>query len=1148
MLLFNEERNLAQALKSTVNPIASILSVWAEHQPQLELCNRLNQNNLEAISVSGLEGSSPAILVSTLANTQKKVILVITQSSAEAVDFYEDIIAFTDSEKVGLFPSRQILPYDFRPPVGEIIGIRIATLAGILDNSIEIIVCPVRALMEPTIPVGQLLAERISLNTKTEYELDILVDKLVKLGFRRVPVVEEVGDFSLRGGVIDFFSPAAYAPVRVEYFGDEIDTIRLFDVSTQLTIKRVDSVNLLPRREIPITQESVEKYLEKLPETDAGYIRDRYLNDPELPGLEWLSVMFGLKQGKLYDYLSDETIVFTDSLGRIKDEAESIIKEGQALYDRLKEQISSLVKPEKYYQKPERLIELLNKYRLIDRLPFKGGRQDIIDFGCGPHPAFGNNLDRLIEGLNEFSAKGLNYFVAADSTGQAARFKDLVSARDELLRLPEIQVLDIKGGFVCESGGFGILTDHEIFHRHHRRIRKKKYQEGVAISDYAALTQGDFVVHTEYGIARYGGLKTLTIDGHSRDCLLLNYAEDDKLFVPIEEFNRVAKYAGKDAPPRLSRLGGSAWEKLKARTKKSIADMAEKLIKLYAERKIHTGFAYGEDTVWLKQLEASFIYEETPDQQKAIDDCKFDLSQEKTMDRLVCGDVGYGKTEVAVRAAFKVIDRGKQAAILVPTTVLAQQHFLTFTERLAEFPVKVEMLSRFRTKAQQTEILKGLSNGTIDLVVGTHRLLSKDIKFHDLGLLVIDEEHRFGVQHKEKLRQLRTSVDTMSMTATPIPRTLQMSLMGVRDMSLINTSPKNRRPIITEISEDEDAKIAMAILREIDRGGQVFFVHNRIQSIDAAYDRLKKLVPQAKIVIAYGQMHERTLEKVMIQFLDKKYDVLLCTAIIESGLDIPSANTIIINRADRFGLAQLYQLRGRVGRSAQQAYAYLITPPMRGLTAEAVKRLRALESHSNLGSGFALAMRDLEIRGAGTILGAKQSGFMQELGYDLYNKLLEEAVAELKGQVIVRLPETKLETDIEMHLSDSYINDRQHKVDLYRRLADCRTLDDVEKIRDEITDRFGKMPTEAVSLVDGTALKVAAAILEVEKVSVRSGRAAIKFSESRTLERKEIESLRRATDCPMEFSFAGRNEVMIDLGAIKETDRLGYLKNVLSKV
>jgi len=1137
---------VAIAIEKSTNYLREICDAFRDSSQFQSLKTKLLENGHHKISVSGLNGSSPSFLIKEASEVTGRPFLVVTQSSEEAANFFDDLAFLVGEDNVGHFPARQILPYDFKPPVGEIMGRRISTLAGILDQNLKVVVCPVRALLEPTMPLESLSQNRINLKVSEECDLGELVNKLVTSGFKRVPVVEEVGDFSLRGGVIDFFSPSAEAPVRVEFFGDVIDTIRLFNVGTQRTIKKCDHITLLPKREVPITQETVEQHLSKLPDSDADYIRDRYLNDPELPGLEWLAVMFGLEKGSLLDYIAADAIIFLDGEGRLKDEVASIFDEAENLFARLKRDIESLPKPQEYYHQPSALFSKIEKLTVLDRLPFRGGRKEIIDFECGPHPSFAGKIERLVDAISEFESADFKYFIATDTSGQKSRLEELISEKSESVISSRIEVGDLNGGFVSPSGRFAILTDHEIFHRHHRRIRKKKFQEGVAISDYSSLNQGDFVVHTEYGIARYAGLKTLTIDNQPRDCLLLMYAENDKLYVPIEEFNRVAKYAGKDAPPNLSRLGGNAWEKLKARTKAAIAEMAEELIKLYAERKMNQGISFGEDSVWLKQLEASFVYEETPDQLKAINDCKRDLADEKPMDRLICGDVGYGKTEVAVRAAFKVIDKGKQAAVLVPTTVLAQQHYQTFKERLLEFPVRVEMLSRFRTKKEQLEVVKGLAQGNVDLVIGTHRLLSKDVQFKDLGMLIVDEEHRFGVKHKEKLRQLRVTVDTMSMTATPIPRTLQMSLMGARDMSLINTSPKNRRPIVTEIVDDEESIIATAILREVDRGGQIFFVHNRVQTIQAMYKRLKKIVPQVEIAIAHGQMHERALEKVMIDFLDKKYDVLLCTAIIESGLDISSANTILINRADKFGLAQLYQLRGRVGRSSQQAYAYLITPPLKSLTAEAVKRLRALEAHSNLGSGFALAMRDLEIRGAGTILGPRQSGFMEELGYDLYNKLLEEAVAELKGQPIQRLPETKIETDIVMHLSDDYINDRQQKVDLYRRLADSRTLDDVEKIRDEITDRFGRMPQEAVNLIDGTTLKVAASVLEVEKIRFRSGRATIQFAETKKLTRTEIESIRAASDCPMEFSFAGKNEVMIDLGVVKKEERLSYLRKVLS--
>ena len=713
---------------------------------------------------------------------------------------------------------------------------------------------------------------------------------------------------------------------------------------------------------------------------------------------------------------------------------------------------------------------------------------------------------------------------------------------------PAVEVACLTGGFVCPGSRFAILTDHEIFSRYHRRVRRKKFKEGVAISDYSHLSVGDHVVHTDHGIARYLGLKTIQVDNTNRDCLLLQYAENDRLYVPIEEFNRVSKYCGKDSAPQLTGLGGPGWEKLKRKTKKAIADMAADLIKLYAERKIQEGFAFGEDTVWLRQLESSFPYEETPDQLKAINDVKFDMADTKPMDRLVCGDVGYGKTEVAVRAAFKAVEAGKQVAVLVPTTILAQQHLQTFSDRLKEFPVRVEMLSRFRTRKQQLETLRCLDEGTVDLVIGTHRLLSKDVQFKDLGLLIVDEEHRFGVRHKEKLRRLKSTVDTISMTATPIPRTLQMSLMGARDMSLINTSPKDRLPIITDIAEFDPAIIATAILREIDRGGQVFFVHNRVQTIDAMYRYLKKNVPQAEIAIAHGQMHEKSLEGIMLAFMAGRHNVLLCTSIIESGLDIPSANTIIINRADRFGLAQLYQIRGRVGRSTRRAYAYLLAPPPRLLRADAVKRLRAIEAHADLGSGFALAMRDLEIRGAGTILGARQSGFIEEIGFDLYNKLLEEAVAELKGGEIVRLPEVKLELDMEVHISDRYVNDRRQKVDIYRRFADCRNLDDVERIRDEISDRFGHPPQSAANLIEAAAVKISAAMLEVERVRLKKGVADLFFKEGRALQRSEVEAFRRATNQRLEFSLVGRAHVTIDLGQIAENDRLSYLRGVLGKI
>jgi len=1125
-----------------------ILHLWQSWQPCLKLTELVAGEQTAPIAVTGLSGSSSSILIKTLNEATSRPILLITSDSESASDFYDDLTFLMGPQKVGHFPSRQILPYDFKAPVGEIMGRRISALNGLLKNSLSVIVCPVRALMEPTADRDYLLSCRVQLKPGDEIDMDELVRRLLKLGFKRVPNVEEVGDFALRGGLIDFFSPGAEAPIRLEFFGDEIDTIREFDVATQRTIGRVDRVSLLPKREIPITEETLELHLDRLPDEDGDYIRTRYLNDPELPGLEWLAIMFGIKQGSILDYFDARGIVYLDGTGKLENSAQEVMDEGLALYERFKGRLTSLPKPDKYYQPVESLIQRLGQFTRVDRVPFRGGRKDTIDFGCKPHPSFGSRLDLLGTAIKEYRAQGTSHIIATDTEGQATRLRELIAEKSDIGDGFNIEVTNLKGGFICPAGRFTILTDHEIFSRYHRRVRRKKFREGVAITDYSNLNNGDYVVHTDYGIARYMGLKTLNVDDRNRDCLLLMYADNGKLYIPIEEFNRVSKYSGKDSQPTLTALGGQGWEKLKKKTKKAIADMAADLIKLYAERRTNAGYSFGEDTVWLKQMEASFAFEETPDQFKAINDVKYDMTDGRPMDRLICGDVGFGKTEVAVRAAFKAVEGGKQAAVLVPTTILAQQHYQTFADRLKEFPVRIDMLSRFRTRKEQLRTVEDLAAGKVDLVIGTHRLLSKDVLFKDLGLLVVDEEHRFGVRHKEKLRQIKAEVDTISMTATPIPRTLQMSLMGARDMSLITTSPKDRLPIITEIVEFDPIMIATTILREINRGGQVFFVHNRVQTIDAMYEYLKKIVPEAEIVVAHGQMHERSLEGVMLAFMSRRYNVLLCTSIIESGLDIPSANTILVNRADRFGLAQLYQIRGRVGRSDRRAYAYLMTPPTRLLKADAIKRLRALEAHADLGSGFALAMRDLEIRGAGTILGAKQSGFIEEIGFDLYNKLLEEAVAELKGATIERLPETKIEIDIEMHLSNEYVQSRRQKVDIYRRLADCRTLDGVENIRDEVSDRFGALPQSGSNLFDGAAVKIAAAALEIEKVKLKNGVANLFLSEKRQLKRSEVEALRKATDCPMQFSMSGRTQIIIDLGQVNENQRLSYLRGLLGKI
>nr|MBN2278694.1 transcription-repair coupling factor [candidate division Zixibacteria bacterium] len=1128
--------------------IKSILDRFGNTPPFTELVNRIGSSIEKEISITGLAGSSPAVLLANTVEQTGRPVMAVISSPEEAEALYEDLRFLLGDEAVSHFPSLQSPPFEFRPPSAEIVGSRLSTIARLKNNGTKIVVAPVAAVIEPTIAVEDFEKNSLMVRIGDEIDIQKFAVKLIAMGFRRVALVEEVGDFALRGGLIDFFSPGLEYPVRVEFFGDEVETIRRFEVSSQRTTARLEAVELLPRREVTITQETVERYISGMPERDGDLIRARYINDPELPGLEWLAVTFGVETGCLLDYLPPRPLYFINGVGNLTGTIEEIMTDAERRYVRIRERLEQPPTVSEYFRNRDKLEGYLAAEQKIDWLPFKGGREHIIDFQCREHPALGSRLDLLAATIGDFEQLGIEYFIAADNPGQAARLNELLTDKLETETPLPIEVANLKGGFVSSGNRIAILTDHQIFGRHYRRTKRRKFKEGVAIQSYTSLIDGDYVVHTDFGIAQYKGLQTIAVDGRSRDCLLLNYFGGDKLYVPIEEFNRVSKYSGKDAAPKLSALGGTGWEKIKERTKKAIADMAEELIKIYAERKTRPGFAFGPDTTWMRQLEASFPHDETEDQLKAIEDIKRDMESAMPMDRLVCGDVGYGKTEVAIRAAFKAIEAGKQVAILVPTTILAQQHLNTFSQRLAGFPVRVEMLSRFKTRKEQLEIVKELAEGKVDVVIGTHRLLSKDVQFRDLGLLVIDEEQRFGVRHKEKLRKIKTTVDTLAMTATPIPRTLQMSLMGARDMSLINTSPKDRWPILTQITEFEPEAIAEAILHEVDRGGQIYFVHNRVQTIEAMYRYLKKILPQIEIAVAHGQMHEKSLEGIMLAFLSGRFQVLLSTSIIESGLDIPSVNTIIINRADRFGLAQLYQLRGRVGRSSVHARAFLLTPQYKLLTNDARKRLRAIEAHADLGSGFALAMKDLEIRGAGNILGAQQSGFIEEVGFDLYAKMLEEAVAELKGQEVPRMPDTKIEAEVELMIPEHYIDIRQQKVEIYQKIAGARSLDEIEKIRDDVEDRFGKPPVEVNNLFEAAAVRISAFAHDIERIRIKSGRVEFMFNCRKRFERKEVENWRRAVEYPMEFALAEGAIIRVDLSQVDKNSRLACLRTLLNRV
>jgi transcription-repair coupling factor (superfamily II helicase) len=1119
--------------------LSSILS-QASSSVSFKQLEREVASSKKWISLCGVAGSGKALLVSWVYDISTSSILVITDKADEASTLVEDLENFVDRSKIHYFPAWEVLPYEWRVPRGEIIGTRLETLYQLLSNQKVLIVSSLRGLMEKTLPLATLKENIWNLKVGDKLELDILVGKLDELGFVRAVQVEEVGSYSSRGGILDVFPYSSSSPLRIELFEDKVESIREFSVLTQRSFKKVDSVLILPKREVLISDEKLESYLGGIDEHKAEKIREKIRFYDEVPGLEWLGSLLGINQSTLLDYLSPKDIILSDDMSSLKSEYDNILQETEGLCQQAEKKGEIVPSPLKLWNSWEEIKNNVVQHQLLEIKALRSKEGESLEFGMTEQEFFSGKMDFLKQRIEEYRKESRRVYIICENATQKERLAELL---DELSLEVHFEIAILHKGFSFTLADLVVLTEHQIFSRYFRRRRKKRFKEGLALSSYTSLSIGDFVVHVDFGIGRYMGPETLLVDNKKRECLEIHYQDEDKLYVPIEEFNRVQKFVGKEGGPALSKLGGTAWERLKSRTKKAICDMTKELISLYAERKAKPGFAFSPDTRWQKELESSFIYEETPDQWETIKYVKRDMESPLPMDRLVCGDVGYGKTEVAVRAAFKCVTNGKQVAVLVPTTILAQQHLATFIERLSSFPIRVEMLSRFKTKPEQKKIVEDLKQGKVDIVIGTHKLLQKDVGFKDLGLFIVDEEQRFGVAHKEKLKKLRTQVDVLTLTATPIPRTMQLSLMGIRDMSLINTPPKYRLPIQTEIGKFEDELIADAILKEIDRGGQVYFVHNRVESIDSIYRYLKRILPQVRIAIAHGQMEESVLEEVMLSFLDRKYDLLLATSIIESGLDIPNVNTIIVNRADKFGLAQLYQLRGRVGRSNQKAYAYLLVPPFASLTESARKRIKALEQFTELGSGFHLAMRDLEIRGAGNILGAQQHGFIQEIGFDLYCKLLDEAIRELKGEKIEKLPEVKLDFDMDLYIPSKYIPDSEQRVEIYRKLASTQSPQKIEEIALEIEDRFGLLPLEVESLLEVVRIKLTAAKKGIVHLGLRGDILRIGFSKDRKIDKKQIEGFAKNIEYPLEFSVSGDFTIKLDLKGKEQ--KLEAVKNLL---
>ncbi len=911
-------------------------------------------------------------------------------------------------------------------------------------------------LFEPSVFEKPILSEQsfkshiISIVKNTDYNFEELIGKLREFNFVRKNIVEEENDFAVRGGIIDIFPENLNQPVRIEFFGNTIESIRDFDIVTQRSISQLENADILPSLEqIDTMQEASDK---------------------------------------LIDYVKDDTLILIDEPDLVKNESSETFEKLLGY----KNSFFSLF--------PLQKAESVNKENISE-----------INFSSKSQPAFHSNIKLLYSNLKELNEQNYDVYITASDDYQSKRFRELIEDIDEDEELKNIKYLEssVHDGFILPEDKIAVFTEHQVFERYYRIAKRKKKFSGITFKELSKINNGDFMVHRDFGIGKYAGLRKVKVGGVEQEAVKMLYKDNDTVFVNLNSLNLIKKYSAQEGHvPKLNKLGGSEWEKVKQRTKKKIQDIARDLILLYSKRKSVQGFRFSSDNVWQKELEASFIYEDTPDQISATEAVKQDMESISPMDRLICGDVGFGKTEVGIRAAFKAVLDNKQAAVLVPTTILAEQHYNTFKDRLSNWAVEVEHLSRFKTKAEQKEVLGKLEEGKINIIIGTHRLLSKDVKFMDLGLLIIDEEQRFGVKAKEKLKFMRENVDVLTLTATPIPRTLNFSLLGARDLSIINTPPKNRQPIHTEIINLDKKIISSAVIRELQRGGQVYFVNDKIAKLEQLSAMIEELVPFAKVAIAHGQMTPHQLENVMMKFLEKKYNVLVCTKIIESGLDIPSVNTIIINRADNFGLAELYQLRGRVGRSNIKSFAYLITPPHSTLTRQAVRRLHALEEFSELGSGMNLALRDLEIRGAGNLLGKEQSGFIAEIGFDMYMQILDEAVTELKqselGEAIADIlkietkPKAKtieiaIESDVSMLIPEWYINDENVRLETYQRLSKVQAYEELDSIKDELNDRFGKFPDEVISLFKHVELKIEAINSGFEKIVISGNTAELYF-------------------------------------------------------
>lgn len=1144
---------------------------WNQYTDYNKFIQDFQSGFKKPLNIIGLDGSALSFFISSLIlkRESKRVFLLLTNSLEDAQRCYQDLMSFTgwtENNHILIYPAIEVLPYEDLPYDTHIVKQRIRVLSALLhyrqadragkNDSLypSVIISTYRAVLPKIIQYNKFLKQHLKLQRGGLLNIEFFLTYLLDQGYQSSEMVEVTGQFSQRGGIIDVFPYTEENPLRIELDGEKVASLRFFDLESQRSIKKIEEIELIPQ--IELNTESMEK-------------------EEEI--------------GSLFDYLPDETNIFVTQFPEMERNIQDWEKEIKKSYLLKKEEKGELLPPDYYYLSWLELKKLLaQKERLVtieswltpDSLSSAQIRDKDIDshyayqLEINPAEQYLGNIDLFLKALRKSSREKQNILILANNKVRALRLAEIFDDRGfSNFRMSALPEVELEPGQVClsygqMSNGFSIpvlnlavITEQEIFGRQREKSYQPKRSQGKSFFQLDELKPGDYVVHVNHGIGRYEGIRPRITDGVRRDYLLIQYAADDELYVPVEQLSSIHKYIGVGGGiPKLHRLGGNLWRITKRRVKESIQKVALELFELYSRRKSVQGFSFSGDTVWQQELEMTFPFQETPDQEKAFQEVKSDMESPHPMERLICGDVGYGKTEIAIRAAFKAVMDNKQVAVLAPTTILVQQHWENFSERMKGFPVRIEMLSRFKSKKEQQEIIADLKKGNIDIIIGTHRLVQPDVTFKDLGLLVVDEEQRFGVIHKERIKNIKEQVDSLTLTATPIPRTLYLSLTGIREMSVINTPPELRLPIMTFFKTETDEVIREAIRRELERGGQVYYVHNRVEDIDSVAEKIRRLVPEAKVITAHGQMPEEQLENIMIDFINRESDVLVCTTIIEIGLDIPNVNTIIIDQAHQFGLSQLYQLRGRVGRSNRRAYAYLLYPSKKILTDNARKRLEAIREFSDLGSGFRLAMRDLEIRGAGNLLGKEQHGFVTEVGFNYYCQLLGESIGELlhpeSAESSLREPEPEIEARLESLIPEYYIRSPEVRISYYQKLGQLKNEVELNDIEQELRDIYGPYPAEVENLLHIIALKLILKNQGVTNIRITPRSLLLKFPVGVPLERKIKKALNNSLEkniscrqkghhCELKLTVQRVGNSLPENHILKQS--FSFLKNILNR-